>query len=146
MAKTTDMEKCDGCGENTLFFTTYCVTCDQWYCAACSTAHTRHNATKTDILLGLIPEESDLPRTKIGINCKICDSKKEVISLCVTCRELYCDECSNRHHRMHATKDHHLTVIRLRDGSQISKPIKSTVPDNKYAQVEVSKFYIYITY
>jgi hypothetical protein len=140
------MEKCDGCGENTLFFTTYCVTCDQWYCAACSTAHTRQNATKTDILLGLIPEESDLPRTKIGINCKICDSKKEVISLCVTCRELYCDECSNRHHRMHATKDHHLTVIRLRDGSQISKPIKSTVPDNKYAQVEVSKFYIYITY
>lgn len=77
MAKKTDMKMCDGCDVNTLAFTTYCVTSDQWYCAACSTAHTRQKATKTDILRGLTTEEYDLPSTKIGINCKICDSKNE---------------------------------------------------------------------
>jgi hypothetical protein len=45
---------------------------------------------------------------------------------------LYKIRSVSSYHHMNATKQHHLTVIRLRDDSQISKPIENTVPDQKY--------------
>jgi hypothetical protein len=50
------------------------------------------------------------------------------IELCFLCKI----RSVSSYHHMNATKQHHLTVMRLRDGSQISKPIENTVPDQKY--------------
>ncbi|XP_063428258.1 uncharacterized protein LOC134711537 [Mytilus trossulus] len=63
----------------------------------------------------------------------------EVISLCASCREMYCTECSERHHLMKATKDHQLCPLKLWDASLVTRPVSSVVQDStkKKAQVNV---------
>ncbi|XP_071169190.1 uncharacterized protein [Mytilus edulis] len=133
-----DVGTCDGCNKP-LTQTTYCVECTQCFCAGCTKVHTRQNATKSHILLRLSPDASGASSFKIGRNCEICEEKMEVVSLCASCREMYCTECSGRHHLVKATKDHQLCPLKLWDSSLEIRPASSVVQDStkKKAQVNV---------
>lgn len=132
-----DAGTCDGCNKP-LTQTTYCVECTQCFCAGCTKVHTKQNATKSHILLRISPDVSDAPSTKIGRNCEICEEKMEVVSLCASCREMYCTECSERHHLMKATKDHQLCPLKLWDASLVTRPVSSVVQDSTKKKAQVN--------
>merc|ERR1711971_428721 len=55
--------------------------------------------------------------------CSTCDSK-DIFTFCPVCKEIYCDDCSERHGHLGATKDH--CTINISSG-EIRKPKEASL-------------------
>ncbi|VDI63296.1 Hypothetical predicted protein, partial [Mytilus galloprovincialis] len=95
---------CDGC-EKDEKVESFCVNCEQLYCQECTVYHMKCKATRSHILMDTSNLDTDITHSSIGVKCGN-ECGEQVVLLCLDCKQLLCNDCSQKHARLKATKGH----------------------------------------
>ncbi|XP_063414739.1 uncharacterized protein LOC134696739 [Mytilus trossulus] len=95
---------CDGC-EKDEKVESFCVNCEQLYCLECTGYHMKCKATRSHVLLDASHLDKDISHASTDVQCGNECGEQGVI-LCLDCKQLLCDNCTQKHARLKATKEH----------------------------------------
>ncbi|XP_033762653.1 uncharacterized protein LOC117344114 [Pecten maximus] len=91
LPKCVQYTTCDSCKIDFQRAETFCVECREFRCPNCSLPHQSRDHRQLSLPPDTIPSREEV--------WKVCDQceQKDVVAVCITCKELLCNSCGNNH-------------------------------------------------
>ncbi|VDI63297.1 Hypothetical predicted protein [Mytilus galloprovincialis] len=95
---------CDGC-DSYEKIKSCCVNCEQGYCQECTAHHMKCRTTRLHILMDASNIDADKTLNSFDVKF-VNECGKQAVMLCLDCKQLLCNSCTQKHARLKATNDH----------------------------------------
>ncbi|XP_063420501.1 uncharacterized protein LOC134705707 [Mytilus trossulus] len=95
---------CDGCTKDGKV-ESFCVNCEQLYCQECTVYHMKCKVTRSHILMDASNVDTYNAHSSIDVKCGN-ECGEQAVVLCLDCKQLLCNDCSEKHSMLKATKGH----------------------------------------